>query len=120
MTLLTNGTVREARGFTSRMNTCPPWMANWMFIRPMTRSSRASATVWRRTSSSSSAGIECGGSEQALSPECTPARSMCSMMPATTIVSPSLIASTSSSIASSRNWSTRTGRPGPTSAVRSM
>jgi hypothetical protein len=39
------------------------------------------ATVWRRSSSCSSRDRLKGGSEQAESPECTPACSMCSMMP---------------------------------------
>jgi len=45
---------------------------------------------------------EYGGNEQALSPEWTPASSMCSMMPPTTTCVPSQIASTSTSIASAR------------------
>ena len=50
-----------------------------------------------------------GGSEQALSPECTPASSMCSMTPATNTLSPSQSASTSTSVARERYWSMRTG-----------
>ena len=34
--LLTNGIVREARGFTSIRNNSPPLIANWIFIRPIT------------------------------------------------------------------------------------
>ena len=56
--LETNGAVREARGFTSRMNTIPSLTANWMFIRPTTRSSLARATVWRSISATVSAGSE--------------------------------------------------------------
>ena len=43
MALLTNGTVREARGFTSRMKMPRPsrGTANWTFIKPRTSSSRA-------------------------------------------------------------------------------
>ena len=43
--LETNGTVREARGFTSRMKMPRPSLctANCTFIRPSTPSSRASA-----------------------------------------------------------------------------
>ena len=61
------------------------------------------------------AGRVCGGMTIAASPECTPAYSMCSSMPPTTEVSPSLMQSTSSSIASSRNLSISTGLPGMTS-----
>jgi hypothetical protein len=57
----------------------------------------------------------CGGITIAASPECTPANSMCSSMPPITEVSPSLMQSTSSSIASSRNLSISTGLPGITS-----
>ena len=42
----------------------------------------------------------------------TPARSMCSMMPPITTCVPSLTASQSTSIASSRNWSISTGCSG--------
>ena len=86
----------------------------------MTPSSRASATVWRRISACTSASIEYGGSEQALSPECTPARSMCSMMPPMTTSVPSLTASTSTSMASSRNWSISTGCSGDARTARRM
>ena len=53
----------------------------------------------------------CGGSIQALSPEWTPASSTCSIIPPMNIF-PSLsrIASTSTSVASSKNRSTSTGR----------
>src|SRR5450756_2778541 len=77
----TNGTVREARGLTSSTNTVPFWMANCTFIRPTTFSAMAICTVCARNSCCSSAESENGGSEQAESPECTPACSMCSMMP---------------------------------------
>ena len=48
---------------------------------------------------------------QAESPEWTPASSMCSMMPATITWSPSAMASTSTSVASSRKRSISTGCP---------
>ena len=32
----TNGTVREARGFTSIIHISPSFTASWMFIRPTT------------------------------------------------------------------------------------
>ena len=44
--LATKGTVRLARGLTSRMNTVSPWMANWMFISPTTWSALASWVAW--------------------------------------------------------------------------
>ena len=50
-----------------------------------------------------------GGSEQPESPECTPACSMCSMMPPISTSSPSQTASTSTSIATSRKRSSSTG-----------
>src|SRR5205085_664062 len=99
---------------TSRTNTQFALTANCTFMRPITPSSRASATVCRRMSVCTAASSEYGGSEQALSPECTPARSMCSMMPPITTSRPSLTASTSTSTASSRNWSMRTGCAGET------
>ena len=61
-------------------------MANCTFIRPRTFSARAIASVWRFSSSIVSGRSENGGSEQALSPECTPASSMCSITPATNTV----------------------------------
>ncbi len=79
--LATNGTVREARGFTSSRNTCSPWIANCVFIRPTTFSARASSVTWRRSSSCVAADSEYGGSEQDESPECTPASSICSITP---------------------------------------
>ena len=68
------------------------------------------AMVWRSISAMVSADSERGGSEQALSPECTPASSICSMMPAMK-TSPSLsqMASTSTSVARLRKPSISTG-----------
>ena len=43
--LETNGTVREARGFTSRTNTVPSLMAYWTLSRPTTPSRRPKARV---------------------------------------------------------------------------
>ena len=56
-------------------------------------------TVWRFSSSMVSAFSEKGGIEQALSPEWTPASSMCSSTPATNTSLPSHRASTSTSVA---------------------
>ena len=60
------------------------------------------ASVWRFSSAMVAASSEKGGSEQALSPECTPASSMCSMTPATKTARPSQMASTSTSMAFER------------------
>jgi hypothetical protein len=73
--------------------------ANCTFMRPTTPSSRASASVVWRISSSTAGGTLTGGSEHAESPEWTPASSMCSMIPAITTSVPSATASTSNSIA---------------------
>ena len=87
----------------------PLWIANWMFIRPTTLSALASLRVCARSSSCVSSDSPLGGSEHPESPECTPACSMCSMMPPMSTFSPSLTASTSTSIARSRNRSSSTG-----------
>ncbi len=50
---------------------------------------------------------ECGGSTEDESPECTPASSMCCMTPPMTARLPSETQSTSTSMASLRNSSTR-------------
>ena len=112
--LATKGTVREARGFTSstKMRGSAPSgssMANWTFISPRTCRARAISSVWRFSSATVSARSEKGGSEQAESPECTPASSMCSMTPATNTSTPSHSASTSTSVARERYWSISTG-----------
>ncbi len=72
------------------------------FIRPLTPMAFARAFVWRRSSLTVWSVSECGGKEQALSPECTPASSICSMMPEIQTSSPSQTASTSTSEASDR------------------
>ena len=87
----------------------PLWIANWMFIKPTTLSALASLRVCARSSSWISGDRPFGGSEQPESPECTPACSMCSMMPPISTSSPSLTASTSTSIARSRKRSSSTG-----------
>jgi hypothetical protein len=102
MALLTKGTVRLARGFTSRTNTSPSFTANCTFMSPRTSSASARIFVCRSISSTTRRGSVVGGSEQAESPECTPACSMCSMIPPMSTRSPSQMASTSTSMASSR------------------
>ena len=84
-------------------------MANCTFIRPTTFSPRAMAAVWRFISSMVSFDSEYGGSEQAESPECTPACSMCSITPPMKVRLPSDRQSTSHSIASFRKRSSSTG-----------
>ena len=114
--LATNGTVRLARGLASITKTWPAlspsrFTANWTLIRPRTSSASAKARVWPSMTAIVSAESEYGGMAQAESPECTPASSTCSMIPPITI-SPvwSRMASTSTSVASSRKRSTSTGR----------
>ncbi len=60
-----------------------PCTAYCTFISPRTFRARAISTVWRSISRIVSGFKEWGGRAQAESPECTPASSMCSMMPAT-------------------------------------
>ena len=84
-------------------------MANCTFIRPTTFSAFAISEVWRRSSSCSAFDSVYGGNEHAESPECTPACSMCSMMPPIIVSTPSLMQSTSTSTASSRKRSSSTG-----------
>ena len=79
-----------------------PWVANCTFISPITFSRRARRSVDSRISAISPSLSVYGGSEQLESPEWMPASSMCSMIPATTTVSPSAMASTSTSMASRR------------------
>ncbi len=86
MVLATNGTVRLARGLTSStkmrgLSESGSSMANCTFISPRTFSARAMASVWRFSSAMVSGRREKGGREQALSPECTPASSICSITP---------------------------------------
>ena len=116
--LLTKGTVREARGLTSRTKIsarstpCASrccCMANCTFISPTTLSACAIAVVWRLSSVTVAADSEYGGSEQAESPLCTPACSICSISPPTNTRWPSQMASTSHSMASLRKRSSSTG-----------
>ena len=123
--LLTNGTVRDARGLTSSTYTVCPFTAYCTFIKPMTFSSRAIACVCSRIVSITVCESVCGGSTIAASPECTPANSMCSRIPPITLIpSPafskrptSQMQSTSTSVASSKNLSTNTGRSGEASTA---
>ena len=104
--LATNGTVRLARGLASITNTWFAFTAYCTLMRPTTSSSVAMARVWPSITAMVSGLSEYGGSAQAESPECTPASSTCSMTPPM-ITSPvtSRMASTSTSVASSRNRS---------------
>ena len=86
MALLTNGTVRDARGLTSSTNTFSSLTAYCTFIRPTTFNSRAMACVYSRMVSMTFLESVCGGRTIAASPECTPANSMCSRMPPMTMV----------------------------------
>src|SRR3546814_2450146 len=68
-----------------------------MFISPLTESARASASACRSISATIASDRLYGGIEHALSPEWTPASSICWSTPATTTSVPSAIASTSRS-----------------------
>ena len=118
--LLTNGIVLEARGLTSRTYISSFLMAYCTFINPLTFSSFARAYVHRLSSSTNSSVRVYGGRTQALSPECIPASSICSIIPPTTVISPSDIASTSTSMASSRYLSIKTGCSGDASTASRM
>ena len=67
----------------------PSFTAYCTFISPPTLSALASATVCRSISAMVAAESECGGSEQAESPEWMPASSMCSITPQTKTSLPS-------------------------------
>src|SRR3954471_24930934 len=67
--LETNGIVRLARGFTSRMYTTPSLMAYCTLIKPTTPSALASAIVCKRIVSIAASPMRYGGSTQAESPE---------------------------------------------------
>ena len=101
----TNGTVREARGLASITYSSPAWIAYCTLISPTTPIAIAMSRVAARICSSISSPSECGGSTQALSPECTPASSTCCMIPPIQASLPSQSASTSTSRESSRNRS---------------
>ena len=116
--LETNGTVREARGFASITDSCPACTANWMFTSPLTPIASEISRVAARICSSISSPSECGGSTQALSPECTPASSTCCMIPPTHTSRPSQRASTSTSVAFSRKRSRKISPPSTVSRRR--
>ncbi len=80
-----------------------------MFIKPTTRNSFAKAIVCSVISSTMLCESEYGGIVQAESPEWIPASSICSITPATYTSVPSDKASTSTSIAFSKNLSIRIG-----------
>ena len=114
----TNGTVRDARGLASSTYRTPAASAYCTFSRPRTPTPRAMASVEDRISAMYSWLSVIGGSAQAESPEWMPASSMCSMTPPRYSSAPSYSASTSISIASSRNLSISTGCSGDASVAR--
>ncbi len=118
--LETKGTVRDARGLTSSTKISPSLTANCTFMSPTTSRPRASRRVCSRSRAWISSPRLCGGREQAESPECTPACSMCSMSPPMITSRPSLTASTSTSMASLRKRSSSTGDSLDTSIAASM
>ena len=95
--LLTNGTVRLARRLASKTYRRVPSYTNWMFKNPCTFSARASRTVLTTMAAATPSERCCAGKRAMLSPECTPARSTCSMIPGISTDVPSEIASTSTS-----------------------
>ena len=107
----TNGTVREARGFTSIIHISPSFTASCMFMSPQTCSLSAKVRAMRSTSATVPSESDTGGVTAAASPEWQPAASMCSRIAPTTVSSPSDTQSTSSSIACVRNLSIRMGFP---------
>ena len=111
MALLMNGTVLLALGFTSRTKIFSSLIANWMLINPMIFNLIEITLVNLFISSIIDLGIVWGGIEQAESPECTPASSICSKIPAIKTSLPSEIASTSISFASTKNWSINIALP---------
>ena len=117
--LETKGTVREARGLASMQKIVSSLTANWTLTRPRTPSPSAMPRENSRIWSTWLRDRVIGGSEQAESPECTPASSMCSSTPPTNSSSPSNTASTSTSTAPSRNRSTRIDTVPVTSSARS-
>src|SRR5487761_1439849 len=98
VTLERKGTVRDERGLTSSTYTCPRCTTYCTLTIPRRRRCRAIFTVYSTTWSSSEASRLCAGYTAYESPECTPARSTCCMTPGMTTVSPSVIASTSTSV----------------------
>ena len=114
----TNGTVRDARGLASRTYRTPAARAYCTFSRPRTPTPAAMASVDSRIRAMYSLPSVIGGSAQAESPEWMPASSMCSMTPPRYSSCPSYSASTSISMASSRNRSISTGCSGLASVAR--
>ena len=83
------GTLRLARGFTSRTCTPSSRTMNWALTRPRTpiaRQIRRMAVTMSRWAASPNC---CGGKRATLSPEWTPARSTCSMSPGMSTSRPS-------------------------------
>ncbi|OPZ77822.1 MAG: hypothetical protein BWY79_01015 [Actinobacteria bacterium ADurb.Bin444] len=111
--LLTKGTVRLPRGLTSNTYSRAPsdacCRANWIFIRPTTPNSRASAAVCCSICSCTEPPSVTVGMTHAESPECTPASSTCCMMAPMYTSSPSQTASTSISTDRSKKRSINTG-----------
>ena len=114
----TNGTVRDARGLASSTYSTPAASAYCTFSSPRTPTPRAMPSVEVLIRSMYSWLSVIGGSAQAESPEWIPASSMCSITPPRYSCDPSYSASTSISIASSRNRSMSTGCSGDASVAR--
>ncbi|CAB4370454.1 unannotated protein [freshwater metagenome] len=67
--LLTNGTVREARGFASKTNNCESLIANWILIKPTTPTALAIFVVASLIVAIALVSSDMDGNTHALSPE---------------------------------------------------
>ena len=98
VTLLMYGTVRLERGLTSITYTSSPHTMNWMLISPITCKDFASLLVYSAIVSFTLSLIVGAGYTEILSPEWTPVRSICSIIPGMRMSVPSHTASTSISL----------------------
>ena len=101
--------VLEALGLASRMNNSSCLIANCIFNSPLTLRAKASFILFSSISLISELSILNGGITAVESQLCTPAGSRCSNIPAINTFSPSEIKSTSISIVSVKNSSTKSG-----------
>ena len=98
VTLLIYGTVRDARGLTSMTYSSLSNTRYWILTKPFVPSASA-RSVEHLTILSVNLSVRLYGGYTAMeSPLCTPARSMCSMIPGMSTSVPSEMTSTSSSV----------------------
>ena len=107
--LQTKGRDREARRLHSITYTERPFTRNWTLRGPLALSSLAMLFVYARIFSFDALVIVTVGMDMMASPEWIPASWTCSIMAPITVLVPSETASTSTSLAPSRNWLTVTG-----------